>query len=304
MATRLTAGSFSPSVLLDLARGSGRLAEQGLEVTEVPVASSPGQFRSLVDGELDVALTSPDNVIAYRFNRANPLGELLDARIVGAVDRGMGLGLYARPGLGIADLPGRRVGVDVPTSGYALALYAVLDSFGIARDEVELVTLGSTPKRREALAAGECDATLLNAGNDLVAERAGAVLLASVPEVVGPYLGTVVATVGEAHLDEAVRLSRALAATATDVVRGGLGDEALAAARTRLSVDDDTARRYVERFRSPVHGLVADGHVDAAALTTLVTLRRRYLPEPLDDGRDAVDRALDDDSGLLWAARR
>jgi ABC-type nitrate/sulfonate/bicarbonate transport system substrate-binding protein len=292
-------GSFSPSVLLDLARAGGRLAAQGLEVVETPVSSSPDQFRSLEDGELDVALTSPDNVIAYRFVPTNPLGRLLDARIVGAVDRGMGLGLYARPGVGASDLPGARVGVDVPTSGFALALYALLDALGVGRDAVELVTLGSTPRRREALLAGECDATMLNAGNELVAEEAGAVLLASVPELVGPYLGTVVATVGDTRLDDAARLADALTATAAEVVSGGLTDEAVAAARNRLAVGEPTARRYVERLRSSEHGLVADGHVDAAALTTLVTLRRRYLPRPLDDGRDAVDAALDPGSGLL-----
>ena len=91
-------GSFTPSVVLDLAESTGALAEVGLSVEEVSVTSSPGQFRSLVAGEVHVGLTSPDNVFAYRFNPANPIGELLDARIVSAVDRGMGLGLYARPG--------------------------------------------------------------------------------------------------------------------------------------------------------------------------------------------------------------
>jgi len=71
-------GSFTPSVLMDIARSSGRLAAHDLEVTEVPVASSPGQFRSLLSNELDLALTSPGNVLACRLSPANPLGELLD----------------------------------------------------------------------------------------------------------------------------------------------------------------------------------------------------------------------------------
>lgn len=304
MTTTLTVGSFSPSVLLDLARESGRLKELGLEVRETPVSSSPGQFRALRDGELDVALTSPDNVIAYRFGRGNPLGEKLDARIVGAVDRGMGLGLYVRPGMDAERLRGARLGVDVPTSGFALALYALLESLGVMRDEVELLTLGSTPLRRAALLTGRCDATMLNAGNELVAEREGAVLLASVPEVLGPYLGTVVATVGEDHLGDAARLAAALTATAAGLTAGSSTEAAVAAAARRLSVDDATARRYVDRLRSPEHGLVPDGQVDPAALATLVGLRRRFLPEPSDGGRDAVDAALDPGSGLVWAPPR
>ena len=53
-------GSFTPSVVLDLARSTGALADAGLAVDEVAVTSSPGQFRSLLADELHVGLTSPD----------------------------------------------------------------------------------------------------------------------------------------------------------------------------------------------------------------------------------------------------
>lgn len=302
MLQQLTVGSFSPSILLDLARTTGRLEQHGLEVTETPVASSPAQFRSLVDGELDAALTSPDNVIAYRFSTHNPIGTLLDARIVSAVDQGLGLGLYARPGMHAESLRGARVGVDVPTSGFALALYGLLESLGLGRDDVELVTLGSTPRRREALIAGDCDATMLNAGNELVAERAGCALVASVPHVLGPYLGTVLATVGQRHLDGARLLATALVETAAGVVAERVDDLACAAAAARLSVDQDLAQRYVERLRSRDHGLVIDGVVDPTALRTVVDLRRRYLPEPIPGGGDVLDSALEPASGLLWSS--
>ncbi len=281
MPASVTVGSFTPSVVLDLARTTGRLEALDLAVSEVPVVSSPAQFRDLVDGRLDLALTSPDNVLAYRFSPGNPLGELFDVRIVSAVDRGMGLGLYARPGLTAQDLRGARVGVDVPTSGFALALYALADSLGVARSDYELVTLGSTPRRLEALLAGDCDATMLNAGNELVAERAGCSRLASVADVAGPYLGTVVAVAGETRLAEGRRLSAALTSTAAELVGGSLDDEAREAAARRLDLDDELAGRYVARLRSPSEGLVPDGRVDPDAIATLVGLRRRYLPDGL-----------------------
>ena len=227
-------GSFTPSVLLDVARATGRLADRGLEaaldVEEVPVPSSPAQFRALLDGELDVALTSPDNVLAYRFNPRNPLGERADVSIVAALDRGMGLGLYGRPGTTAADLKGARMGIDVGTSGFALALYALAESLGVSREEYELVTLGSTPRRLDALLAGECTATMLNAGNELLAEQRGCVRLASVAERLAPYLGTVVAVSGTAQLDVARRLSAALLDTAREIVGGRLAEEAATSA--------------------------------------------------------------------------
>jgi ABC-type nitrate/sulfonate/bicarbonate transport system substrate-binding protein len=303
MATRLVVGAFSPSVLLSVARSTGSLADHGLEVEEVPVASSPGQFRSLLDGEIDAALTSPDNVLAYRFSPRNPLGTLLDARIVSGVDRGMGLALYGRPGLTSPDqLRGARVGVDVPTSGFALAMYALTASLGVARDEYELVALGATPRRRAALLAGDCDATMLNAGNELIAEQHGCLALARVRDVCTPYLGTVLAVTGEEAVAGARALAAALVATVDDVLAGRVDDVAAGEAAARLELPPALAQRYVERLRDPAEGLVAAGEVDAEALGTLAALRRRYLPETGEAGTDVLDRPFDAASGLVVAA--
>lgn len=299
--TQIAVGSFTPSVLLDLARSTGRLAAQGLQVSEVPVPSSPAQFRSLLDGDLDVALTSPDNVLAYRFNPRNPLGSTADVRIVAAIDRGMGLGLYARAGTRPTDLRGAKVGVDVGTSGFALALYALADALGVARGDYDLVSLGSTPRRLGALLAGDCAATMLNAGNELIAEQHGCVRLAGAAELLSPYLGTVVAVAGEHHLDVAGRLSRALLDTAVEIVAGELSDEAAESAARSLDLGDVVARRYVDRLRDPVDGLVPDGTVDRGALETLVRLRTKYLPTVID-GVEVIDAALAEDSGLVHPA--
>jgi ABC-type nitrate/sulfonate/bicarbonate transport system substrate-binding protein len=290
---RLVAGTFSPSVLLDIARVTGRLAEVGLEVDEVPVASSPGQFRSLVDGEIDVAFTSPDNVLAYRFSPGNPLGGVLDVGIVNGIDRGLGLALYARPGFERPErLRGARVGVDVPVSGFALAMYALTESLGVHRGEYELLTLGSTPRRLTALLAGDCDLTMLNAGNELVAEEAGCVRLAAVAEVCGPYLGTVTAVAGPKRLAEARALGSALAATIADVRSGEVDEVAIGQAATRLDISSGVARRYVDRLRDDREGLLPDAAVDPAALETVAGLRRRFLPDVVD-GVDVLSRPLD-----------
>jgi ABC-type nitrate/sulfonate/bicarbonate transport system substrate-binding protein len=247
----------------------------------------------LLAGEIDVALTSPDNVLAYRYVPANPLGRLADVRILAAVDRGLGLGLYTRPELGTGDLEGARVGVDVPTSGFALALYALAESLGLPRDAYELVTLGSTPRRLEALLAGDCEATMLNAGNELKAEAAGCPRLIGATDVCAPYLGTVLAVSEDGRTALGTRLAQAMSETAAEIVAGRLEGEASEAATRRLALDEPLARRYVQRLRDPEQGLVPDGAVDPAALRTMVGLRRRYLPVVVD-GIDVLAAALDD----------
>jgi ABC-type nitrate/sulfonate/bicarbonate transport system substrate-binding protein len=355
VADRLVLGAFTPSVLLSVARRTGRLAGQGLEVEEVPVGSSPAQFRSLLDGELDVAFTSPDNVLAYRFDPTNPLRTLADVRIVATVDRGLGLALYGRPGLdptalsgqGRVPQPGREggpgirarsgkaevrersglrrapttqpvgmrgrerrgrvaghglvLGVDVATSGFAVAMYDLLDTLGVDRDGVEVVALGSTPRRLQALREGGCDATMLNAGNDLVAEDAGCRPLARVADTCSPYVGTVVCLHGEEHLTAAHRLSRALRLTADDICGGRAREVAAEEAAERLGLSPDLAVRYVDRLADPAEGLIPDPEPDLRGLRTVVELRRRHLPAVVD-GVDVLAAALEPSSGLVAAA--
>ena len=298
----LVVGAFTPSVLLSVASRTGRLEEQGLTVEEVPVSSSPAQFQALLAGELDVAFTSPDNVLAYRFDPGNPLGTLADVRILSTVDRGLGLGLYGRPGLAPADVSDAHLvfGVDVPTSGFALAMYALAESLGAARASLQLLALGSTPRRLEALVDGGCDATMLNAGNELVGEQAGCARLAGVAEVCGAYVGTVVCVHGEERLHPAHRLTRALRLTAEDVCAGRCDTVARAEAADRLGLPEDLAARYVERLRSPTEGLILDDQPDREGLRTVVELRRRFLPTKVD-GVDVLDAALSDESGLICA---
>ncbi|QCX74778.1 hypothetical protein C9F11_05380 [Streptomyces sp. YIM 121038] len=296
----LTVGVFSPSVLLRVARASGLFDQHGLTVTEVPCASSPAQFRDLFDGAVDAAFTSPDNVIAYRFVSDNPLGHTGDARILAALDRGLGLGVYAAPGVkGPDELRGAAVGVDVPDSGFAFGLYAVLESLGLKAPcggpgDYEAVPLGSTPRRLAALLDGRCAATVLGAGSELRAEAAGAVRLAGLTEVCGPYLGTVLTAVGPRRAQAAHALSSALAQTSRLIVSGVLDRLVLEQTRAALALPDDLAARYAARLRDPADGLVPDGAADRAALDTVLGLRLRYRP-----GDPAPATALDPAYGLL-----
>lgn len=273
----LTVGTFTPSVLLAVADRIGALRARALTVREQPVPSSPGQFRSLLDGAIDAALTSPDNAVAYRFLQANPLRRTGDIRIVLGVDRGLGLALYGRPGhTSAADLRGATLGVDVVASGFAFALYELMQSLGLRRDhDYRLVELGSTPRRLTALLAGDCVATMLNAGNDLRAEDAGCPRLLRLVDVTAPYLGTVLCVAGP-PTDEMRELGRALC-DATEAIVGGAVDELAAEEAVRLlNLSEPLARRYVARLGDPMEGLIVGGAVDLEAMANVIDLRRRH----------------------------
>lgn len=289
MMTCLELGVFTRPVLLDVARQAGVLAAAGLEVSEHPVVSSPDQFRRSRAGELDVILTNPDNTLAYQFDANNPLGATMPVRVVAAIDRGLGLTLCARD----ADAQRRerpRLGVDAPTSGFALLAYALLERLGLSRDGVEIVALGSTPRRAAALIADGCDLTILNAGNELVAKQSGCVALGSVTDI-GPYIGTVMAVVdpapgsegsrrlGAEERDAAVTALRGvLLDTMGRIISGELTEAATASAASLLDLSPAQAARHVDIMRDENHGLVATGTVDEPSMETIIGLRERFIP--------------------------
>jgi ABC-type nitrate/sulfonate/bicarbonate transport system substrate-binding protein len=303
----LAVGTFTPSVLLRVARRIGALRGHGVRVREQPVTSSPAQFRSLLRGELDAALTSPDNVLAYRFLPDNPLRHTADMRIVLGVDRGLGLALYARPGSTSVDaLRGGTVAVDVTNSGFAFALYELMESVGLHRDrDYRLIELGSTPRRLAALLAGDCAATMLNAGNDLRAEAAGCPRLRRLVDVTAPYLGTVLSVAG-APTEQVRALARALCDTSEAILGGTADDIAVEEAAQAMSLPSPLARRYVERLADPSEGLVVNGIVDLDAMTNVIALRRRHGGVG-GAGADRLAHALDGEQGLVdqaaWGRR-
>ena len=300
MAQKIRVGTFSPSVLLEVAAATGALADAELDVVEVPATSSPAQFAELVAGDLDATLTSPDNVIAYRHVADNPLGETYDVRILAAIDGGLGLSLFSGPAFpDVEQLRERVLGVDVAVSGFAFVAFELLARLGLqAGLDCPVVPLGATPRRAAALLADTCSATVLNAGSDLRAEAGGAHRLARATWL-GPYLGTVLAAHGPAvDADHGLlwRLTRVLTATAARLAAGELRDVATRAAADRLGLDLPAARRYVDTLTTTPEGLVSGGRVDREALATVLDLRNRWMSPgtPLDLDALLVDGLVDD----------
>lgn len=283
----LRIGTFSPSVLLEVASVTGRLDAADLEVVEVPTRSSPEQFDDLFEGRLDAALTNPDNVLAYRCVPSNPLGRTGDVRILSAVDRGLGLALFTGPTFpSTDDIRGTTVAVDVRGSGFAFVCFELLARRGLVLDvDYSVTALGATPLRTEALLAGRCSATVLNAGNELMAESMGAHRISSVPDI-GPYAGAVLAATGTSIRDNRAALGSLVAVltdTASGIASGSLDVIVVDAIRRRLKLSDAAAAEHLAVLTNPTVGLVTNGRLTDAELRTVVGLRRRYASADVAD---------------------
>lgn len=291
MTDDITIGTFTPSFLLALAEGDGRFADAGLRVTEAAVTSSPQQFRSLAAGEYDLVFTNPDNVIAYQFLSDNPLGEKMSLRVLGGIDRGLGLGLFRGPAVVGTPLVGS-LGVDVPTSGFAFLAYEMLTLRGVTISDLTIETLGATPRRVLALVEGRCDYTILNAGNDLVAAARGCTLVAPVSEI-GPYLGTVLAamrTDDPRRVDAHNRFRDVLDDTITSVLSGERDHEVVSAVQSLVGLDDEGARQHLQCVKDLATGVVPGLRIDTASIATIVAVREKHLPS---DDLNAVLRSLE-----------
>lgn len=275
----LTLGQFSRSPVIAAATHLGLWEKAGIELSPTFVASSPGQFASLRDGDIDVAVTSPDNVLLYATTATNPLETLVPVSMVRAIDRGLALTATTRPEVNsLADLKGQRVGVDVLRSGFALLLFSMLRQAGVERDDVEFVELGSTPKRADALIAGEIDATILNAESLVRAREAGMVGHVSSADVYPTYLGTVLA------VREGYELPPAFLQVWDDATAWLLTGpehevrEALAEENPALGTAE-----YLAIARDPRMGLLSDPTIAVTDLETLASIRssfHAYAPTP------------------------
>jgi ABC-type nitrate/sulfonate/bicarbonate transport system substrate-binding protein len=275
----LRLGLFSPSLPHLVAIREGYYEERGVTVEQQRIPSSAALFRALRDGDLDVALTSPDNIPNFRLNKAGD--GPVDARIIAAVDQAGSISLMGRPGI---DAPGQvrlgTVGVDARKSGFAFLLYELLNSLGLAPDiDYRVLEAGGTPSRFEALLAGSFEATILNAGFDVRAQVEGGSLLIPTVDVIPDYLSTVLAARGE-YLNQAPDPVSRFVSGFRQAMNYCL-DPARRADCTDLVVSEwrvnpDVAARMVDVAADPRTGLVPDAVISPAQLEVVLELRKRW----------------------------
>lgn len=236
-----------------------------------------------MNAEHDLILTGPDNAVAYRFLSKNPLNRHIPVKIMAAIDRGLGLSLSISPQCAtIAAVRGNIVGVDVPQSGFAFVAYGLLEKAGLLPGDYEVKALGSTPGRASTLIDNGCLATILNAGHELRALRAGCKIVSRVSDY-GPYLGTVLAmlpTDGRQMADARRRFAEIMRETSLEILAGNRESEVIDAAMELLGLTEEDARAHYAIHLDAQHGLVADGLVDRDSIATLISLRERFAPTP------------------------
>jgi ABC-type nitrate/sulfonate/bicarbonate transport system substrate-binding protein len=280
---KIRVGQFSESPVLAVARAMELDTRYGVAWETQRVPSSPAQFESLHNGEIDVAITSPDNVLLYATTSQNPLKEQLDLKFLRPIDRGLRLGLYTSSEISsVEDFRGSTLGVDVMSSGFAILMLDMLASLGVDHSTATFVAVGATPTRLGAIIDGTIQGSVLNAETAVAAEQAGLRRWVTSADVSPDYLGTVLAKKA-GPISEDTRAFLDLWEAATQAIQSfSPADlmEVLGAQAPVLANPD-----YVEILQSAEYGCVSGEVVSAQQLRVLAQIRKNsgaYAPSEDD----------------------
>ncbi|MFC4501604.1 MULTISPECIES: ABC transporter substrate-binding protein [Streptomyces] len=267
VARRLTVGIFpgAGAVHLYHALDSGYFQKAGLEVDLVQVVSSDQQMAGWNDGDYDIMHTSPDHL----------LRGLLKRDPVAVQAEGMGeLAVHRRPG---APLPTDRWAVDNAQSAFAFVLRAVLaDVAGAPVTDGQLVSVGGTLQRFQALPTGAVDGTTLHPPFDVLAAEKGYPRLGGHLQVAPDILTGVVVAPRTAASTWHIRayLDVCRVSTAELLTSGASGTEA---ALVRHGLPKSVAQAAAPGLLGPA-GLSTSPDVTLRGIEAVADLRRRFTP--------------------------
>lgn len=244
---------------------SGYFQQAGLEVTFVQVVSSDQQMAGWNDGDFDLMHTSPDHL----------LRGILKRDPVAVRAEGMGeLAVHRSPG---APLPTDRWAVDNAESAFAFVLRAVLaDVAGLPVTDEQLVPVGGTLQRFQALPTDAVDGTTLHPPFDVLATEQGFTRVGGHLQVASDLVTNVVVAPRETanawHTRAYVEVCRR--STEELLAAGAPGIEA---ALLRHGLPEAAARAAVPGLLGPA-GLSTSPEVTLRGMEAVAGLRRRFTP--------------------------
>jgi ABC-type nitrate/sulfonate/bicarbonate transport system substrate-binding protein len=256
-------------------------SRQGIAVELQATIGSMAQMTDFAAAKFEIAMTGFDNVVAYVEGQGEaPIGAQPQFFAFLGSDDSF-LNLVAQPDISRpTDLRGRSVSVDAATTGYAFALFDMLDQAGLKEGDYAIVKVGGMAQRFEDLCHARNAATLLSSPYELLAERAGLRVLARVR---GPYQGNV----GAARRDWA-RNEPELAAA---YIRGYLAavswlyepanrSEACAILERNVpAMTPELAGASYPVLLNPSGGFSRDGRIQDNGVREVLRLRSRYAAE-------------------------
>ncbi len=288
---------------LYVAMQQGFFAQKGLHIDITYTIGSIPQLAGLVREEYQLIQTAPDNVINVD---NNPIAFGLDLATAPHVIMLLGgsvgpLSIYAQSDITTFDhLRGSLLGVDNPTSGFALVLRDMLSRNGLLLERDYTFTVaGSTSNRLDALKSGSVAATILYAPFDVLATRAGFNQFATSTDYYPAYASLATAGIQtwiEQHIDVVtsyIRAYREALRWIHDPIHA-INVQAIMQNEPSLGLNASLAPSVYAAFVDPRSGFGQSAMLDDAGLQQVIDLRATYASSPI------IERDLAHYRNLRW----
>lgn len=282
----LRVGVFTTSSVIAVAEGQGLFASNGLQVEVEEVKGSGAQMKGLREGSLHVVHTSPDNVMKARIDEGD------DVFVFFVQDTGLPQLLAGRSGVeDFNAVRGGRVGVDDPASGFAFVVYEILKANGVDPDDCEILPVGTSRQRLDALTSGDIEVGLLSAAMAGRITEAGLTILARAADAVPWYPGVAAATnrsVATARPDAVAGYARSLhdaMVWASDPANIG---EVHSHVASYMDVSTDEAAKIIGREAAARTSTLPDAAASANAVAKVAELRSSYTGQTIEGAFDAT----------------
>jgi len=170
---------------------NGYFAKAGLDIHLDPITSSKAQITGTLEGKYDLGMTAFDNVIAYDVNQGETKLAAPADLIAFLGGEGGSLHLITAPEVKtIESLKGKTLAVDAKSTGYAFVLYRIAAMHGVKPGDYQVLAVGSSQKRLDALTQGQAAGTLLSKPFDAFAIAKGFNDLAAMSKLFPHYQST------------------------------------------------------------------------------------------------------------------
>ena len=281
MNLRLIAFPVAPNLPIFAALEHGFFDKAGLALDFETTPSSKRQIERLVAGDFDVAATAFDNVVAYREGQgAVEFSAAPDLFVYMGATR-IELSLIVAPEVrDFADLRGRPLALDALATGFAFVLYHMLEQAGLALEDCELVAVGATPQRWEAVRDGAAAGTLTIEPFTSVAESQGFHVLQSSRACLASYQGgifTASRTWANSHEAELAAFMRGYLEGLAWTLDPQNYETATALLLERMpAIKPRVAPAVMAKLLDPATGLTPGGAIDEEGMRAVLALRSRY----------------------------
>ncbi len=288
---------------LYIARQQGFFATQGLDIEITYTAGSLPQLAGLAGGAYQLIQTAPDNVINIDNNPAAfGLDPAAAPHVIMVLGGSVGsLSVYAQPAITAVDhLRGTILGVDNPTSGFALVLQDILARSGLLLERDYTFTVsGGTSSRLDALKSDSVAATILYPPFDVQAAQAGFNRLATSTDYYPAYAS--LATAGlqtwiEQHTGEVTSYISAYMQALHWIYNPTHSNEVqrVIESEPTLNLNASIAPLAYTAFVDPKTGFGINAMIDDAGLQQVIEIRAAY------GSVSSLDRDLAHYRDLRW----